>query len=204
MPPIVGMVSISERPNEIENRDQFGHWEGDMVVGRHGRSFVATLVEWTTRMGTVIKLENRTAAHVAERLSWWVSTMPAGFVKTLTWDRGTELAAHINFSATAGVPVYFCDVHSPWQRGTNENWNGLLRQFLPRGLALGPTSQRELDHISNLLNTRPRHTLGWDTPAERFQRVLPSEPELKPDLGTKAAAADCVPIKTGLVCRTRA
>lgn len=171
MPPIVGMVNISERPIEIENRDEFGHWEGDLVVGRNGRSFVATLVERSTRIGLLIKLENKTSAHVAAQLATWVSSMSPEMVRTLTWDQGTELAAHVHLSTTTGVPIYFCDPHSPWQRGTNENWNGLVRQFLRRALALGTISQGDLNHISHLLNTRPRRTLGWDTPEERFHQV---------------------------------
>ena len=170
---IVDAVSIRDRPAEIEDRAVPGHWEGDLVSGSNN-SHVATLVERRTRFVMLIKVKGRDTASVVSALSRQVQSLPKELRKSLTWDRGTEMAGHKDFTVATDVRVYFCDPQSPWQRGSNENTNGLLRQYLPHGTDLSVHSQAALNKIALSLNQRPRETLGFRTPAYRLSECVAS------------------------------
>lgn len=169
---IPDLVSIAERPDDIEDRLVPGHWEGDLIMGRNNGSQVGTLVERTTGLVMLSKLGTKQADHVADAIAARVRTLPAVLQGTLTWDRGTEMAAHRRFTMATDMKVYFCDPHAPWQRGSNENINGLLRQYLPRDSDLSQFSQEQLDAIAHKLNNRPRKRHSFLTPLEVFDQLV--------------------------------
>jgi IS30 family transposase len=168
---IIDAVSIRERPASVEDRAVPGHWEGDLITGR-GNSHVATLVERKSHFTMLVKVDGKDTTTVVAALSKQIKKLPVQLRRTLTWDRGTELAHHKKLSMATDVKVYFCDPQSPWQRGTNENTNRLLRQYFPKGTELSCFSQAALNLVARRLNDRPRKTLSFDTPANSFQRSL--------------------------------
>jgi len=170
---IVDAISIRERPAEIEDRAIPGHWEGDLLAGT-GNSHIATLVERHSRFVILVKVPSKDTATVVAALSRQVRKLPASLRRSLTWDRGLELASHKSCTVATKVNVYFCDPQSPWQRGTNENTNGLLRQYFPKKTDLSGYSQANLDKVALQLNQRPRKTLGFETPASKLQASVAS------------------------------
>jgi IS30 family transposase len=167
-----GTLHISQRPAEAEDRAVPGHWEGDLLCGKR-MTAIATLVERHSRFVMLVELPHGHSADVvADALARHITALPQQLRRSLTWDQSKEMAAHARFRVTTGVPVYFCDPRSPWQRGSNENTNGLLRQYCPKRSDLAPFSQADLDAVAAELNGRPRQTLGWMTPSQALDRAL--------------------------------
>jgi len=170
---LADLVSIAERPPSADTRAVPGHWEGDLLMGKKGTQ-IATLVERQSRFLLLIRVPASDSATVVQALARRVQRLPEALKQSLTWDRGTEMAQHRAFQIATDVQVYFCDPRSPWQRGSNENTNGLLRQYFPKGADLSTITQRQLDVVARKLNTRPRMTLGWKTPAQVLDAAVAS------------------------------
>lgn len=170
--PIPDPISIRERPAEVEDRAIPGHWEGDLIAGEANLSYIATLVERKTRFVMLVRVRSKETREVTRAISRQIGKLPVELRKTLTWDNGSELAGHKELKLASKLDIYFCDPYSPWQRGSNENTNGLLRQYFPKGTDLSGYTQAQLDKVAARLNGRPRKTLGVRTPAEALQQAF--------------------------------
>jgi IS30 family transposase len=170
--PIQDYLSIEERPKEVADRVIPGHWEGDLIIGKRNQSCIGTLVERTTRMTFIVKMNNQDSITAREAFADVFKKIPKGLKKTLTYDQGQEMAQHKLFTKETDITVYFAHPHSPWERGSNENTNSLIRQFFPSGTDFNLIKEKELKHVQDELNDRPRKTLGWRTPHEKFAEVL--------------------------------
>lgn len=167
--------SISRRPAEVADRSVPGHWEGDLVLGKFNKSAIGTLIERATRCVMLLHLpDGHSAAQVRDALITAFAALPGDLARSLTWDQGGEMGRHHEFTAATAVPVYFCQPGSPWQRGSNENLNGLLRQYFPKGTDLSAHNAEHLTHVAEQLNNRPRRCLGWSTPAQRLAKLIPT------------------------------
>ena len=167
------MVTIADRPAEADDRAIPGHWEGDLIIGAHNQSAIGTLVERTTGFVILLHLPgDHTAATVADAMTAAMPRLPEQMWRSLTWDQGSEMALHTRITEQTGLPIYFCDPHSPWQRGSNENTNGLLRQYFPKSTDLSFYGPGMLDQVAAELNARPRKRHNWATPAEKLHQLL--------------------------------
>ncbi len=177
---IADLTSIHERPKEVEDRIMPGHWEGDLIIGANHATALGTLVERTTRTVILVPLKAKDAESVAEAFAAELKTLPEQMRLTLTYDRGSEMSKHMLFTEKTNMKVYFADPHSPWQRGTNENTNGLIRQFFPKGMSFRNVTREEIKYVQDLLNSRPRQSLGYHTPYEKFNELLAEKGEAVP------------------------
>jgi len=170
------MTMIADRPADVDDRVQVGHWEGDCIMGAGNRSAIGTLVERHTRFLVLIHVpvDQPTAQAIRDGICSAMADLPPHLRRSLTWDQGKEMALHRQVTATVGTAVYFCDAHSPWQRGSNENANGLLRDYFPKGTDLGPVTPDELAHVADEINHRPRKTLDWTRPADLLRLAVTS------------------------------
>lgn len=166
------MLSIHERPEEVADRSVPGHWESDLIIGKDHQSAIGTLVERTTRTTILVSLKSKDAVSVRKAFAQTVKRLPQEVFKSITHDRGSEMAQHELFTKDTKVQIYFADPQSPWQRGTNENTNGLIRQYFPKGTDFNTVPRKELKRVQTLLNQRPRKTLNWETPETEFARLL--------------------------------